>query len=143
MSLHNGHISRTSGKYLGFMIGPASANTSWDKPVRKYMDRAALWATLHLGLHFNTLVYRVFVASVLTFVMQLEPDPPELMDAFGVILRRLAPGPGNWISRGDATHLSSAYSFPLQFSDPRWVALACKIRVVRDVAHDCEENILS
>ena len=48
---------------------------------------------LHFGLHLDTLVYRVSVASVLMFVIQLEPDPPELMDASEVMLRRSGPGP--------------------------------------------------
>ncbi|CAE8598073.1 unnamed protein product [Polarella glacialis] len=133
-------LVRHAGKYLGFMIGPGAASTSWEKPLRKYIDTAVLWSSLHLGLHLNLLVYRVFIASLLGFVMQLEPDPPDIMGYFDIAMRRLAPGPGNWLSRADAFHLRSAYGFPLEFEDPRWMSMACKMRVVRDVAPDCNDR---
>ena len=66
------------GKYLGFMVGPGASRSSWDKPLKKFATRARIWSSLHLGLPCNALVYNVFVLSVLGFVMQLEPEPPEL-----------------------------------------------------------------
>ena len=128
------------GKYLGFYIGPAAGTKSWEAPLQKYCIRVANWASLRLGMHLNTSVYRVFIASVLSFVMQLEMDTPAVLDAFQAAMRRLLPGPGNWISYADITHLCSCYNFPATFSDPRWTSIAAKLRVVRSVATDCREK---
>ena len=67
-----------AGKYLGFMIGPGSHGRSWQKPLLKFISRARDWASLRLGLFFNIRVYRMFILSVVSFVMQLEPDMPDL-----------------------------------------------------------------
>ena len=116
-----------AGKYLGFLIGPGAGNKAWHGAMAKYMSRASSWSSMHLGLHFNMHAYRAFAAPVLSFLMQLEPDPIDLYDNFCKALHLLAPGPGNWVSPEDLTHLQSVYKFPLSFQDPRWVALAAKL----------------
>ena len=133
-------LIQRSGKYLGYILGPGAGNSSWEKPLVKYVERAKLWSSLRLGLHYNMLVYKVFIATVLAFVMQLEPDHPDLMEHFDVVKRRLLPGPGNWVSRADAHNLQDIFKLPHCLPDPRWVSLACKLRIVRDIAPDCMER---
>ena len=62
---------KTCGKYSGFMTGPGSEDESWSKPLQKYLHRAEQWGSLNLGLYYNMQGYRTFVATVLSFVMQL------------------------------------------------------------------------
>ena len=126
-------------KYLGFMIGPGSEEKSWSKPLRKYSQWYLTWGALRLGALLNIVVYRSFIASVLSYVWQLEPLPDHLMDNFQKALVQLAPGPGSWVSRGDLCNLTS-FGFPCEFSDPRWTALAAKLRVVYTVATDCQQR---
>ena len=83
-------------------------------------------------------IYGIFVASVLSYIMQLEPDCEELCDYFARALRLLAPGPGNWISPADLSNLDWAFSFPMCFKDPRWTSLAAKLRVIDALARDCQ-----
>jgi hypothetical protein len=129
------------GKYLGYMIGPGSAGESWKKPLQKYLDKARAWSNLHLGMNFNTQIHRTFVAPILSFVMQLESCPEELDDYFLKAIRLLAPGPGNWISAADANNLQRYYGLPLPFADPRWTALAAKLRVIETIAPDGHERV--
>ena len=130
----------THGKYLGFMIGPGAGQSSWTKPLDKFVARAGQWASLHLGLFYNMTIFRPFIASVLTFVMQLEPLPDEFHGKYQEVLRRLAPGPGNWATFNDLTHLQSAYAFPLEFPDLLWTAQAIKLRAIETFARDCHKK---
>ena len=124
------------GKYLGFVIGPGAGNSSLRKPLQKYISRARAWASLHLGLYYNTYVYRTFISSVIGFVLQLEPFDQEVNDHFAAVLRVLAPGPGNWITPADLTHMKAAFYFPCEYDDPKWTSLAAKLRVVERVVPD-------
>ena len=63
--------------------------------------------------------------------------PPDLGEDFHKTIRKLAPGPGNWITPADATHLKSAFSFPCAFKDPTWTSLAAKLRITATIAQDC------
>lgn len=131
---------KSAGKYLGFMIGPGAGESSWIKPLDKFTARSKLWGGLHLGLFYNIKVFKPFISSVLTFIMQLEPIPSELHTRYEEALRRLAPGPGGWVTLNDLTNLTSAYSFPLEFPDLRWVADAAKLRVIDGLARDCQKK---
>ena len=125
-------------KYLGFHIGPGSEEKSWIKPLQKYSQRVLLWSAMQLGLCLNIVAYRIFIASVLTFVMQLEPLSPTTWEAFESSLRRLAPGPGSWATVADLCNLETECHFKGEFPDPRWTALAAKLRVINTLAKDAK-----
>ena len=131
---------KSFGKYLGFMIGPGARGASWTKPLDKFVKRARQWATLHLGLFYNITIFRPFVSSVLAFIMQLEPLPDELGAKYEEVLRRLAPGPGNWVTINDLTHLHADYFFPVEFPNLHWTAQAAKLRVIDKLARDCHRK---
>ena len=38
----------TKGKYLGMIIGPEAANTSWDKPLIEFLQRIDGWSKINL-----------------------------------------------------------------------------------------------
>jgi hypothetical protein len=128
------------GKYLGYFVGPGAGEESWAKPLEKFLRRAEQWASMSLGLFYNTRVYSVFIATVLSFIMLLSDDPPELETYFHKTIRKLAPGPGNWITLADATHLECAYSFPCSFQNPTWTSMAAKLRVISTLAQDCYQK---
>ena len=73
-------------------------------------------------------------------MIQLEALPLELDAKYDEVLRRLAPAPGTWVTRNDLMHLRSAYSFPLEFPDLRWMAAAAKLRVIEQLARDCRKK---
>ena len=127
---------QTYGKYLGFMVGPGSPEHIWSKPLHKYLQRAKEWASLNLGIFYNLMVYRTFISSILSFIMQLGEDPPSLVEDTMSALRLLLSGPGSWITLADASHLKRSYHFPLEFSSLVSLSLACKARVLGTIARD-------
>jgi hypothetical protein len=46
-----------NGKYLGFVIGPATSGRSWNAPMCKYARRVASWDHRRCGLLWNILYY--------------------------------------------------------------------------------------
>lgn len=134
------HVCRFLRQMPWLLHGPGAADKSWTKPVQKYLQRVTTWAPMNLGLCLNIMIYRTFISSVLSFIMQLEPLPESIMDSFEKALRKLAPGPGSWASMADLCNLESAYKFRGEFRDPRWTALASKLRVVETVAKDCKQR---
>ena len=128
---------QSHGKYLGYFIGPGSVGLSWDKALNKFLLRCQEWSRLGLGVHYSLHAYRIFIVSVLSFVMQLAEDPDVLDDYNKKALRLIMRGPGNWITVSDAVHLSSSFSFPLNFLRLENLSMACKMRVAYTVAKDC------
>ena len=73
-------------------------------------------------------MYRTFCCSVFSFLWQLEEPPASVLDLEAWALRRLAPGPGNWIRTCDLNHLR-AYGHPFEFRSIHHMSLAAKVRV--------------
>ena len=73
--------------------------------------------------------------------MQLEPEPPDLMSHFDSVTRKLAAGPGNWISRNDLHNLSTVFGFPFAFRELSSLSKACKLRMSATVATDAMARV--
>jgi hypothetical protein len=91
----------TTAKYLGFWVGPNGHETSWIRPREKCLQRLSEWHWSEMGLHPAMETYGIYVASVLTFVAQLQRPPDDLHNLESTAVRRIAPGPGNWCSVND------------------------------------------
>ena len=87
--------------YLGFTLGPESQGRSWRKAMLQYTRRTDLWAQLGLGLHYTSVAYNVYIASLLGFLLQLEVLPDAWVSVEAAALRRLVPGPAKWILPAD------------------------------------------
>ena len=124
----NGIHIDSKGKLLGIYIGPGADDMSWSKPLRKFQERALLWAAKKLGLHFNTMAFNVFIVTVLEFVAQLCVPSTEVIDAVSAALRLLAPGPGTWCIQQDLEHLQD-FAFQFHFRTLVATARAAKFRV--------------
>eukprot|EP00972_Heterocapsa_arctica_P107251 15799321-Heterocapsa_arctica.AAC.1 len=85
---------------------------------------------MNLGLHLTIFAYNIFAVSVLSYLWQLCTPPPELLKAQDSLLRKLVPGPGDWIHKEDLFVLHSELGFPSQFESVRDKALAAKLRLV-------------
>ena len=94
----------TTGKYLGFYIGPGKGTKSWSKPADKYLERLQQWQWSELGLHLAMMTYNVFVLPVLLFVAQLEAPPQAVLEMEAAAVRKVAPGPGWWCTPADMQH---------------------------------------
>ena len=119
-----------TAKYLGFFVGPGKHEKSWGSPLDKYAARATLWGALGLGLHMTLRAYRIYAASVLLFVAQLEDLPSTFDHAEATACRRLFPGPHLWITPGVLKELR-ALEFPTDLARIHTIAVAAKSRVVR------------
>jgi hypothetical protein len=120
---------KDSATYLGFAEGPGKGDKSWTKATKKYLDRAVLWGSAGLGLHYSTMTYNVFGVSTLTFVAQLETPPEDTLKAEEVALRKAAPGPMHWMSPRDSWHLSDLYGQTRSFTSIAVMAAAAQARV--------------
>ena len=82
--------------YLGSLLGPGKGGDAWKAFLKKFRSRVDVWRLVGVGLRTTAQAYRVYVASVLLFVAQLEDMPDEVLAEDDRALLRLAPGPGNW-----------------------------------------------
>lgn len=102
-----------AARYVGFYIGPLRGTLSWSKPQSEFKRRVIARSSLHLGMHFSSRVYRTFCVALFGFLSQLEDIPESVLNDEPWALRRVAPGPGNWVCPVDLHHLSVAFNFPL------------------------------
>jgi hypothetical protein len=123
---------RSRGKYLGFMIGPHAGETSWTAPLKKFNARIKQWEHAKCGLFWNTVYFNTFCITTLEFVAQLETIPATALDAERSALRKLASGPGNWISDNDLEHLS-AFGIGRGFRRLEWTAKAAKLGLLHSI----------
>ena len=100
-------------KYLGFMVGPGRHVDAWTTPLQNYLERARFWGSRGAGMLTALQAYRVFVASTLQFVAQLEELPPDFLGVEERAVRQLFPGPRGWMSAACAKDLH-AIPFPEQ-----------------------------
>ena len=61
--------------YLGFTLGPDSRDRSWRKALVQYTHRSELWAQLGMGLHYTSVAYNIYIASLLGFLRRWEVPP--------------------------------------------------------------------
>ena len=115
--------------YLGFVLGPDAGTRSWKAALAKYEERAALWKHVALGLFFTVAAYNVYVASLLGFLLQLEPLPPEWPLLEERTLRSLVPGPYRWASAEDLRRLKRDFCLPQEFVNLQEVSTAARFRV--------------
>ena len=118
-------------EYLGFVLGPECADRGWAKALAKCVTRAHMWGQLALGLQFAAVVYRVYIASTLGFLLQLDDLPDTWPGTEAQILRTLVHGPYLWLTARDLHGLRRDFGFPQEFVDVREVGLAAKYRVTK------------
>ena len=85
------------GTYLGFAVGPERQRGLWRKALDKFQNRVMSWQSAQLSLHQACLSYNTFIVTVLSYLWQLSYPPREVQALESLSLRKLAPGPGNWI----------------------------------------------
>ena len=117
-------------RYLDFYIGPLRGQKSWLNAHDLFQKRVLTWTSLHLGLQLNARIYRTFCCSVLSFLWQLEEVPTDVLDTEVWALRRLVPGPGNWVRPVDLSHLQHRYGHPFNFASFHHMSLAAKLRIL-------------
>ena len=117
------------GRYLGFAVGPAAGDKSWDRPIQKFVQRVRDWNWSSLGLHGATLVYNILILPVLSFVAQLRAPSKAAVEAEAWALRRAAPGPGRWAVAADLWRLRSAFGLVSRFRSLQWTSMAAQARV--------------
>ena len=114
--------------YLGFVLGPGRGHHAYDKALAKYLDRAAMWGTAGGGLFATATPYSVYVASVISFLIQLDRLPPQWDGVEREALRRLVPGSTQWTDPSDLHNLA-VMGFPRSFVNMRSRRLAAQFRV--------------
>ena len=106
----------TKGTYLGMVIGPGAGQSSWDKPLKKFLGVAKSWGKLGMGLTYSAAAYAIYALPTLTFVGQLKSPSKEALLTEEKALRAIVPGPYRWILPKDLYYLSDLYgqgkSFP-------------------------------
>lgn len=118
----------SSGKYLGYIVGPGKAHRAWQRALEAAGTRLRSWDWGSLGLYFATAVWNTYIISTIGFVAQLEGPPPDVEQVVFKLMRKAAYGPGNWCHLSDMLHLRRAYGFPGEFRDVRHMATAAMMR---------------
>eukprot|EP00974_Lingulodinium_polyedra_P022731 2195833-Lingulodinium_polyedra.AAC.1 len=54
----------STGKYLGFYVGPGKGDKSWGKPAAKFRARLEDWNWSEMGLHAVLAAYNIYVLPV-------------------------------------------------------------------------------
>ena len=126
----SGLVIASSAKYLGFYVGPGRGEHSWEAPMRKFLDRAQQWGNLGAGLLMTLKAFRVYVASVLLFVGQLEELPCTFKALEAAACRKLFPGPKDWITADCVRELRTLH-FPEELKDIETAVIAAKARVAK------------
>jgi hypothetical protein len=119
-------------KYLGFYLGPASGNESFKQALQKFSERARIWGATEGGSMMTVMAYRVYVVSVLLFVLQLEDLPPEWQDQERRAVQELLPGPFQWLPMELAYDLRRL-GLPGELPDLRDLRPAIRLRVLRSL----------
>ena len=113
---------------MGFELGPGRAHKAFEKPLAKYLDRAQWWGNTGCGLFLTTVAYTTYIASVLSFLVQLDDLPPSWDEKEREAFSRLVPGFSQWTSSDDLRRLR-LLGFPRDFTDMRTRQFAAKVRV--------------
>ena len=90
-----------------------------------------MWPWASLGLHYSAKTFNALVFSAFQFVAQLEAVPPEVLRMETALLRKAAPGPGNWCRPGELWHLRTHYGCPASFRSLTLTGLATLARVAK------------
>ena len=77
----------------------------------------------------------------LTFFLQVAAPPSVMKQLQDLAMRRLLPGPGNWITWKDALVLKSRWGWAVEFDNLEELSLAIKIRVCLEVAPDARQML--
>jgi hypothetical protein len=81
------------GRFLGYMIGPAAADTRFDLTLDKYWQRGMMARAAGGGFFGNLLHYHIFGVSVLGYLFQLAEPPKQAYALERRILQYLTHGP--------------------------------------------------
>ena len=119
-----------AARYLGVYVGPQKGDLAWKGPVAKFQQRAQLWGRLGLGMTGTLHAFRVYVASVLLFVAQVQPLPSQYDNIERKALQALFPGPRGWITASCLRDLKALGNSTALLDVPA-TALAAKVRVAR------------
>jgi len=117
-------------RYLGFALGPGKGLHSWDKALVKYIDRSEWWGKAGYGLMLTLRAYQVYISSVLGFLCQLEPLPPNFQSFEEQSCRLMAPGPTFWVTPDVLKNLQ-LWGFSAELKDMAAVSVAAKSRIFR------------
>ena len=96
--------------------------------MKKFLDRARLWGKLGLGMLHTINAFQVFVMSVLMFVAQLDPLPPNYLAVEAQACRSMFPGPTGWMSASFLRGMRVAH-FPKELPHLEVFTTASRARV--------------
>jgi len=120
--------SQLCGTYLGFVVGPNRGERSWTKGLAKTLSRARAWSRLGLGAAYTAELYRIYIASTLLYVGQLEDLPQNWPEHERQLIQILFPGPYRWLPAEIAKEMHS-WGMPKGLAYMDTQVLAAKLRV--------------
>ena len=97
--------------------------------MEKYIAWARFWGSIGAGALTTLRAYRIYVASVLLFVGQLEDPPPQLQQEEAQALKKMVRGPKDWIT-AECAHELKSLGFNDQLTDLPSILTASKARAV-------------
>ena len=103
----SGILIHSSGKYLGYLVGPSAATKVWDKPSGKFLRRVRHVRGLGLSLFETSIAFGIFAFSVLRFALQLMSVSAILTCMYGIALDIVPGTPGYVCGTSILCHLQT------------------------------------
>ena len=131
----SGVLVSSSGKYLGFHVGPGAGDQSWEEPAAKWTTRSGQIKATRCGMHFSACIYNTTAITTMSFVAQLVPVTRELLKKEASILNSLA-----GCARGAITpacmHNLKVCGMPVSFKSLSAISMASLFRVAHETSKD-------
>eukprot|EP00971_Amphidinium_carterae_P261311 5183975-Amphidinium_carterae.3 len=84
-------------RWLGWRVGAGMADEEFAEGCGKITNRLPLIQRLHLGTPANLHVAKGLLVSMIVHVLRARKPLPVLEQCFGMLFRKLAPGPKDWL----------------------------------------------
>lgn len=118
-----------AGKYLGYYVGPDKSRSQWLEVHSKLLERSDQWDWRSSGMHFASIIYNTYLATIPSFKLQLTDLTEETKSIEKIIMRKAIPSVGQAFVQEDLWQLKDSYSMPHNFTNLQDTDLAAKGRM--------------
>ena len=116
----------STGKYLGFFIGPNSGSNNWSMPLSKYKQRAREIHVAAFPAAFSASEYNSKCLPTLLYVSQLCPPPPHIMQTELGAIHKILHLPPQTFSYNLAINLATMSGFSIRSASTAMNASMCR-----------------
>ena len=114
---------------MGFYVGPNKEEHQWSEVRAKILTRLQGWGWGTFGLHFSTVIYNSYLASVAGFKLQLAELDDLMTKLEAHAMHKAVPGVGMGFMQQDLWQLGDTFGLPHNFANLAETSLAARARI--------------